>query len=420
MKQLFLTIPVKTDSVEIFGFGVLLAIWAVFSLGLIVYLVRRQGWGADTLSYLPLLLLIGGAIYGLPMLFPEGLPIRGYGVMMLLAVVSGVALTVYRARLVGLKVEIIYSLAFWVFITGIVGGRLMHIINYWDNYRHGDDGKLRTWGETLKAMLDIPSGGLVVFGALIAVSIMLAIFVRRNRLPGLALCDLIAPSMVLGLALGRIGCLLNGCCYGGLCEAPWAVQFPAEAPPYQHHFKAGQIHGIVLSERDDDSPVIRRVIPGSVAEIAGLAEGDRIRKIGNVGVVTVDMATLRLRHVLGDEFDIATDRGTVTLSPARPERSLPVHPTQIYSAINALLLCLFLLAYYPYRRRDGEVFALLLTLYPISRYLLEIIRADEITRASESGLTHAMAISIAIIVGVTAMWFVILRRPVGTVFPKAV
>ena len=116
---------------------------------------------------------------------------------------------------------------------------------------------------------------------------------------------------------------------------------------------------------------------------------------------------------VGDETDVETDRVTVTLSPSRPEQSLPVHPTQIYSAINALLLCLFLLAYYPYRRRDGEVFALMLTLYPISRFLLEMIRADE------GGLTNAMAISIGFIVVVTAMWFYILRRPAGTAFPKA-
>ena len=104
----------------------------------------------------------------------------------------------------------------------------------------------------------------------------------------------------------------------------------------------------------------------------------------------------------------------MTLRPSRPERSLRIHPTQVYSAINALLLCLFLLAYYPYRRRDGEVFALMLTLYPIARFLLEIIRVDE------SGLSHAQMTSIGFIVGVTAMWFYILRRPLGTVFPKAV
>ena len=58
-------------------------------------------------------------------------------------------------------------------------------------------------------------------------------------------------------------------------------------------------------------------------------------------------------------------------------RSLPVHPTQLYSFIDSMLLCVFLLAYYPFRRRDGELTALTLTLHPISRFLLEIIRIDE-------------------------------------------
>jgi phosphatidylglycerol:prolipoprotein diacylglycerol transferase len=411
VKQEFLRIPVITDGgVEIFGFGVLLAIWAVFSLGLLIYLVRRHGWDAETHSFLPLLALIGGAIYGLPKLFPEGLPIRGYGVMMLLAVVSGVGLAAYRARLVGLKVEVIYSLAFWVFITGIAGGRLMHIFTYWEDSYQRD-----TWGETLKAMLDIPSGGLVVFGALITVTITLVIFVYRNRLPGLALCDLIAPSMVLGLAIGRIGCLLNGCCFGGVCDAPWAVQFPKASPPYEHQLNEGQIHmyGIEFDGRGGDRPIVKRVVEGSQAASVGLRAGDQIKRVNGAPVDNISEALAMFRAREG-ELTVETQRQTLDAWPVEPERSLPVHPTQIYSAINALLLSLFLLAYYPYRRRDGEVFALMLTLYPISRFLLEIIRADE------GGLSNAQRVSIGFIVGVTAMWFFILRRPRGTVFPKAV
>ena len=70
-----------------------------------------------------------------------------------------------------------------------------------------------------------------------------------------------------------------------------------------------------------------------------------------------------------------------------PPRSLGVQPTQVYAAVNALLLCLFLLAYDPYCRRDGQLFAMLITIYPVGRFLLEIIRIDEspiwITGASQ-------------------------------------
>jgi phosphatidylglycerol:prolipoprotein diacylglycerol transferase len=62
---------------------------------------------------------------------------------------------------------------------------------------------------------------------------------------------------------------------------------------------------------------------------------------------------------------------------ALPARSLPVHPTQIYSAIDAFLLFLVLWFYYPFRRHDGEVVALMLGLHAISRFVLELIRTDE-------------------------------------------
>ena len=62
---------------------------------------------------------------------------------------------------------------------------------------------------------------------------------------------------------------------------------------------------------------------------------------------------------------------------APPERSLPVHPTQIYSVIDGLVLCLLLLAYGRFRRRDGEVSALMMTIYPMSRFFIETLRSDE-------------------------------------------
>ena len=78
-------IPYSWGGVPIFGFGVLLAMWAVASGLTLVSLVRRHGWSGETLSTIPMLLLIGAAIVGLPRMFPDGLPVRGYGVMLLWA-----------------------------------------------------------------------------------------------------------------------------------------------------------------------------------------------------------------------------------------------------------------------------------------------------------------------------------------------
>jgi phosphatidylglycerol:prolipoprotein diacylglycerol transferase len=92
--------------------------------------------------------------------------------------------------------------------------------------------------------------------------------------------------------------------------------------------------------------------------------------------------------------------------PVSPPRSLPVHPAQVYSAIDAFVLCLFLLAYDPLRRRDGELLALMLTLHPISRYMLEIIRTDE-PAVFGTGLSISQNISVLLLLLAVALWFCI-------------
>jgi phosphatidylglycerol:prolipoprotein diacylglycerol transferase len=77
-----------------------------------------------------------------------------------------------------------------------------------------------------------------------------------------------------------------------------------------------------------------------------------------------------------------------------------------------------LLAYYPFRRRDGEVIALLLTLYPVSRFLLEYIRKDEGGQFG-TNLTISQNVSLLMLAGVAVLWYYILRRPRGTAWPPA-
>jgi phosphatidylglycerol:prolipoprotein diacylglycerol transferase len=77
-----------------------------------------------------------------------------------------------------------------------------------------------------------------------------------------------------------------------------------------------------------------------------------------------------------------------------------------------------LLAYYPFRRRDGEVVALLLTLYPISRFLLECIRKDEGGQFG-TGLTISQNVSLLMLAGVALLWYYVLRQPRKTAWPPA-
>ena len=99
-------------------------------------------------------------------------------------------------------------------------------------------------------------------------------------------------------------------------------------------------------------------------------------------------------------------------------RSRPVHPTQLYSLLDALLLCCFLLAFEPYKRREGELTALVLTIHPISRFLLEIIRVDE-AAVFNTGMSISQNISIAIFAGGILLWiYLFWSRPRASAWPQ--
>ncbi len=272
MYQTLFVIPRQVAGVDTFGFGWLLAAWAVGCVALVAYTTRRYGWGSEARGLLPAMAVVGLAIaFVLPGLIePSGLPIRGYGVMLLLAVLAGIGLSIHRARQVGLDPELIWSLGTWFFVSGILGARVFYIIEYWPNFQK------ETWTETLVAMVNLTQGGLVVYGSLLAGGAALLVFLHRHHLPGLAFADLIAPGVVLGVGLGRIGCFLNGCCYGGITDVPWAVQFPIGSPAYVDQASQGKlyVHGLIFEGRGSDRPVIAEVEPDSPAAHTGLATGD--------------------------------------------------------------------------------------------------------------------------------------------------
>lgn len=333
-----LRIPYTVGGVPLFGFGVLLAVWAVVGLGSLALTVRQHGWNAETLSLLPLLMITGAAILTLPRIFPSGLPVRGYGVMVLLGAAAGVALATYRARRSGIDRELIWSMAFWLFIGGMIGGRAFYVVEYWHDKFRAD-----SFRETLLRVLNFPEGGLVIYGAFIGGVIAVFGFIRKHGLPTLATFDLIAPSLMVGLALGRIGCFLNGCCYGGPTSLPWAVRFPAGSPPY-------------------------------------------------------------------------ADQATSGLIDAGAASSLPVHPAQLYSAITAALIGWVLWSYYPLRRRDGQVIGLMLALYPVSRFLEEMIRTDE-PAVFGTGLSISQNISLAVFVAGIGLLYYLSKQPRRVAWP---
>jgi phosphatidylglycerol:prolipoprotein diacylglycerol transferase len=311
-----------------------------------------------------------------------------------------------------------------------VGARLFHVIEYWDE-RFAD----KSPGATLLEIANVPEGGLVIYGGFFGAALGFVAFVRKYGLPLLAMADLITPSLAIGLALGRIGCFLNGCCYGGQTDWPWAVTFPQysspreaakapaerrHSPPYLDQAMRGEMHGFRLESIEGKGVVIGRVDPGLPAAAAGLGVGDVI--VGVNGVRVTSLSKARELVLAGFESQrplrlTLNDGKTVQIAAvAIPARSRPVHPTQLYSAIDAGLLGWLLWSYYPFRRRDGELLALLLIIHPVTRFLLEVIRTDE-PAVFGTGMSISQNISIVLLACGVGLTLMLSRQPRGIAWP---
>ncbi|MCE9606605.1 MAG: prolipoprotein diacylglyceryl transferase [Planctomycetia bacterium] len=431
MLQTLFVIPPSIGGVPLFGFGIFAALWAVWCVVYAILFSRKQGWSAELVSSLGVMALIEMMlIYVVPriMLRNEvgeliGIAVRGYGVMLLTGIIAGVALSVYRGTRVGMPADLIYSLALWIFVAGMVGARSFYVIEYWKSFQRD------SLQETIGAVLNMTEGGLVVFGGLIGALGAILFFARKHKLPLLPLADMAAPGMMLGLAFGRIGCFCNGCCFGDVCEAPWAVEFPAGTPPHIRQVEQGRAFGFMVAGRPlggEESamlvPTITVVDPESSAARAGLKVGEVVKSIDGHPVDSVEKARTALyfgyaeRHL---PVRISTDRGEYSIEPLPGllEHSRPIHPAQLYASFDAFLATLLLLAFTPLSRRDGETFALFLTVHPISRFLLEEIRIDE-PGMFGTQLSISQHISIVLLGLAVCLWLYIERRPAGFAWPR--
>ncbi len=397
--------------------GPLLIAWLIIGVLVLAYLYFRHGNSQETWSFLPVFAVVAIVIqFVLPLLevdgvnpddpagelTKQGLAIRGYGMFLVLAIAAGVAITLQRCGKIGLSVDQIIGLGFWMMVAGIAGARLFYVIQKSDEFFvNGAD-----LGQVLLAVVDMTKGGLVVYGSLIGAMVAGFVYLKLNRLPLAATADLIAPGMVLGLAIGRIGCLMNGCCYGGVCDAPlFSVTFPAGSAPYMKQLSDGELIGISAKANPNPEsryPLVAETIErGSIADLLGLKAGDEFEVQSPHDRYIRFQKSNPGRPLNGKDLVGMVDcqrLGLLTFPVNElPHRSLSTHPTQIYSAINAGLLSLVLWFYWTIRKYDGEVFALMLILYSIGRFLMELIREDELGQFGTE-LTISQWVSIAMII----------------------
>jgi phosphatidylglycerol:prolipoprotein diacylglycerol transferase len=151
-----------------------------------------------------------------PILFHIGSwPVRSYGVTLAIAFVVGILIARRRVRRAGLDPDLVIDLAFYVILASIAGARAVFVAVHWDLFRGDLLGVLRLW-----------DGGLAQYGGIAAGVVTGLLFFRWRGVPPWRGADLLAPSVAMGVAIGRIGCFVNGCCFGRECSLPWAVRFP--------------------------------------------------------------------------------------------------------------------------------------------------------------------------------------------------
>lgn len=166
----------------------------------------------------------------------EGIPIFGYGLMMFVGFSVAAWLASSRVMQIGQHPDVIWDMLMWALVPGLIGARVYYL------WRHGSpEFETATGLAKLLAAISLWDGGIVFYGSVIGGAVGIVVFCRMRRIPIVPMLDVMAPSLLVGEAFGRIGCFLYGCCYGGACSLPWAVRFPPDSLTFQKMLEKGQV-----------------------------------------------------------------------------------------------------------------------------------------------------------------------------------
>jgi phosphatidylglycerol:prolipoprotein diacylglycerol transferase len=262
--------------------------------------------------------------------------IGAYSAFLLLGLVAGYLLARFRARRAGIKGSHIDNVALLVAIFSLFGARFFSWLFYFPP------------GVSLWQALTDSSGGMVFYGGLIFGILTVLIYARVAPVGLGNLMDVFAPGLALGLALGRVGCFMAGCCWGDLC-----------------------------------------VDRGELSKLPALSLGWQVQ---TAPLVSGKNFSLAVRFPPGaGAFEQHRELGLIG-----PEAKLsrPVHPVQLYEGALALAACVFLHCWFEKRRWPGQVITLWILMYAVIRFGTEFFRADN--SPSYFGLTLSQVISLVL------------------------
>ncbi len=288
------------------------------------------------------------------------LTVKSYGLMMVIGFLAAVSLIRHLSRNITPNPQLITNAALYSLIGGVVGARLFYVLHHFKHFK-----------ENLGSVFAIWQGGLELLGGVILAITIILFYLFYHKLPIRRYLDILAIALMLALVFGRIGCFLNGCCFGKPTELPWAVRFPYNSFAYNSQINANL-------ERNRPGPQLR------------LPHDEYISYIDKDGNWHTKL------------YEDLTEQQKIEVTTGK-YRCLPVHPTQLYSSANGAVLCLILYLFWRRSQNAGKIltkpgstFALMFVLYGITRFFIEFLRDDN--PFEFNGLTISQIIGIAMII----------------------
>ena len=269
----------------------------------------------------------------------QGQGFHMWGLMVMLAFAAAILVLNKRARKVGIDPDMLVMFYQIIIIAALVGSRLLHFVF----------AEPALFFSNPLVFFDVNQGGFAFYGGAIGGALAGMAYIRRKQIPFWKLVDAAAPTLMLGLAVGRSGCFFAGCCHGRPLESAQAATL-LELPG----------GSIVLA---DGPPFIA------------------LNFVQGVGVGSI--------------------------------HGVPLYPTQVFESLGALSAFAFLSwLWYARRRFDGQVFGALLIVYPILRSTIEAFRGDMVRGTDWFGfLSTSQLVSIpTLLVGVGLL---LTRRSTG-------
>ncbi|MEN6386910.1 MAG: prolipoprotein diacylglyceryl transferase [Phycisphaerales bacterium] len=294
------------------------------------------------------------------------LTVKSYGFLMVCGFISAIFVIRRMSRDLGDHSEHITSAALYSLIAGVVGARIFYVIHYWGP---------QFSGKNLLEIFAVWKGGLELLGGVLLAVFTIVAYLWKMKLPVRRYLDILGIGLLLALGFGRLGCLMNGCCYGRPTDSPISIRFPYGSLPYESQIRPDPA-------RHRQLPYIQ--LPPDFFKLADGA------------------------YYLKDKKELDAQQ-KFEISKGGPYRSLPVIPTQIYESFLAFAGCLILYWHrqkgikiqnqggkLPFIFKPGTTFSLMFIYYGIMRFFIEFIRDDNPIQSD--GLTISQNLSIAIVV----------------------